>query len=518
MCPELAVELQYLIGKKFIDPENNGLYEVSLVSYNPEFDVVVGMRRPLDGRPRKYDDSQFCVFGREGLLELTDVYVEDKGSEGVSWPNSLRVMSQKQRADPELREIMEACEMSEDRTCTWNKHHFVLEECESGDVILYREEKFEKKNTMVKQLVVPKELQFQCMSMFHEGFSHPGSSRCFDTMRLYYFWEGQRKSVTDHVTNCLSCQLRKAYQGKPMIPIMKYPRARRPLERLHMDLTGPFVTTKGGMKYILVVKDSLTKYVWLFAIKSKRAEEVAMRLVNDIFCEFGIPVQLFSDKGTEFVNKLVTKINHLFRVSRMSTTPYNPRSNGLVENHNKTLKDQLHHFIGVLHDDWDIFLPTVQLMYNTTVSSATSLTPFFMMFGRECNLPTGESFERINQRASAEGENHVEGYVNGLVAALECAWQYAVGKSEKNFLRFNEPPKYKRKFVEYEPGQKFMRQRMPVYEFKSADDQVAYQLNAKLQTRYDGPHKVIRKLSPVLYEAEIDGVEKRISAINMKPI
>ena len=112
----------------------------------------------------------------------------------------------------------------------------------------------------------------------------------------------------------------------------------------------------------------------------------------------------------------------------------------------------------------------------------------------------------------------MEGYVNGLVAALECAWQYAVGKSEKNFLRFNEPPKSKRKFVEYEPGQKFMRQRMPVYEFKSADDQVAYQLNAKLQTRYDGPHKVIRKLSPVLYEAEIDGVEKRISAINMKPI
>lgn len=116
-----------------------------------------------------------------------------------------------------------------------------------------------------------------------------------------------------------------------MIPIMKYPRAKRPLERLHMDLTGPFVTTKGGMKFILVVKDSLTKYVWLFPIKSKKAEEVAMKLVNDIFCEFGIPIQLFSDKGTEFVNKLVTKINHLFKVSRMSTTPYNPRSNGLVE-------------------------------------------------------------------------------------------------------------------------------------------------------------------------------------------
>ena len=36
-------------------------------------------------------------------------------------------------------------------------------------------------------------------------------------------------------------------------------------------------------------------------------------------------------------------INHVFRVNRISTTPYNPRSNGLVENHNGTLKDQLYH-------------------------------------------------------------------------------------------------------------------------------------------------------------------------------
>jgi hypothetical protein len=93
-----------------------------------------------------------------------------------------------------------------------------------------------------------------------------------------------------------------------------------------------------------------------------------------------------------------------------------------------------------------------------------------------------------------------------------------VGKSEKNFLRFNEPPKYRRKFVEYKPGQLFMRLKKPIYEFKSADDEISYHINAKLQARYDGPHKVVRVISPILYDAEINGVEKRISAINMKPI
>jgi hypothetical protein len=63
-----------------------------------------------------------------------------------------------------------------------------------------------------------------------------------------------------------------------------------------------------------------------------------------------------------------------------------------------------------------------------------------------------------------------------------------------------------------------MRLNKPIYEFKSAADEKTYHINAKLQARYNGPHKVVRKVSPVLYDAEINGVEKRISAINMKPI
>jgi hypothetical protein len=35
--------------------------------------------------------------------------------------------------------------------------------------------------------------------------------------------------------------------------------------------------------------------------------------------------------------------------------------------------------------------------------------------------------------------------------------------------------------------------------------------------RYEGPYKIIRKINPVLYDAEIDGVEKRVHAGNMKP-
>ena len=37
--------------------------------------MVVGSRRPVDGRLRKYGDSQFCVYDYKGLqLDLTATY------------------------------------------------------------------------------------------------------------------------------------------------------------------------------------------------------------------------------------------------------------------------------------------------------------------------------------------------------------------------------------------------------------------------------------------------------------
>ena len=56
-----------------------------------------------------------------------------------------------------------------------------------------------------------------------------------------------------------------------------YPMVRLPLGRLHIDLTGEVPLTEGnGSRYITVVKDYHTKYVWFFATKSKDAIAVAI--------------------------------------------------------------------------------------------------------------------------------------------------------------------------------------------------------------------------------------------------
>ena len=118
------------------------------------------------------------------------------------------------------------------------------------------------------------------------------------------------------------------------------------------------------------------------------------------------------------------RINHVFKVNRIATTPYNPRSNGLVENHSSTLKDQLYYYVESRQKDWDIFLPTVQLMYNTTVNAATAYTPHYLMFGRECNMSAmGGMLGRMEETISLD-EGMEEGTLifSGNTQHIFVAW------------------------------------------------------------------------------------------------
>jgi transposase InsO family protein len=308
-----------------------------------------------------------------------------------------------------------------------------------------------------------------------------------------------------------------------------YPTVRQPFGRVHIDLTGELPTTDGnGSKYIMVVKDFHTKFVWLFALKSKDAVAVADQLVTELYCRWGIPEMLVSDRGSEYRNKLAKRIHHIFRVNKIATTPYSPRSNGFVENHNRTMKDQLHHFVNMKQKDWDIFLPTVQLMYNTTVNSATGYTPYYLMFGRECNLPNigGLINRQHEQLVAEEGSPNLgrveksvyEEWEEGLVRSLELAWQYTSERAHRNVDRGNRTGQSSGlPFREYQAGDHCYRKRNRVRVFKSIQEKETNKINVKLQARYEGPYKIIRKVNAVVYEVDVEGVVKRVHATNMKP-
>jgi len=516
-CEELANELdQLMVGRLFYD--EGRLYEVSRVQFDEDYEVIVGWRKPRGAKRNKHDASAFRVFGQEGLYELTERYLLDHPEEmdEVTWPKNNDHWASEQLYDRKLSYIMNLIKDSGGDTIWHNGRKFKLGRTESGEEALLLRITEDSARGPVTQTMVPEHLRKKVLKVHHEGYSHLGINRLAETIRLRYFWTKMDDDIKEHVNNCIPCKLRKTYQSRPKVPIMKYNVANKPLDRVHIDLIGALPRSINGNRWILVIKDYLTKYVWLVPLRNKSATEVAEAFVNKFVCQAGVPEMVVSDRGNEFVNTLLKNISKILGVNRVSTTPYNPRSDGFVENHNKTLKDQLYHYIDTLkQDDWDLFLPTVQLLYNTTVSLATGFTPMKLMTGRECRMPSFNHMETIVGGLKPEMLNNE--YVRRLVESIKGYHDFAIDQAEKSKLRFNVRVRQPLEFVEYEIGQRFLLIRRPVHEFKSADEKEAYKITMKLMERYEGPYVIKEKISPVVYVTEIDGEVKRVHAVNMKP-
>ena len=154
-----------------------------------------------------------------------------------------------------------------------------------------------------------------------------------------------------------------------------------------MDMLDVSVISGKGHKYILVVCDYFTKYTEAYPLTDKTARSVADALMDKWLPTFGFPLFLHSDQGKEFDNAMVHKLSELLGTVKTKTTPYHPRSDGLVERFNRTLLAMLAMFVSQEHDNWDDLLTFMMLAYNTTVHTSTGFTPHRLVFGEECNLP-----------------------------------------------------------------------------------------------------------------------------------
>lgn len=108
-------------------------------------------------------------------------------------------------------------------------------------------------------------------------------------------------------------------------------------------------------------------------------------------------------------------------------------------------------------------------------------------------------------------------FVVKMVKTMQGYHEFAYKQTLKNKERLNTRVRQPLEYNEYEPGQKFMRVKRPVSRFKSSEEEEAWKISMKLMERYEGPYTVIRRINPILYDADIDGVQTRVHAQNMKP-
>ncbi|KAL8440112.1 hypothetical protein Emag_007886 [Eimeria magna] len=160
-----------------------------------------------------------------------------------------------------------------------------------------------------------------------------------------------------------------------------------PFELVVIDLFGPLQPTRRGNNHILVIIDRLTPWVELVPLPNPAAAQVAQALLNKWISRWGVPRDLVSDNGPQSTAELLKQYCTIFGISKLFTSPCNPRGNSIVESYMRSLKTTLRLCLQHFRQEWDIVLPAVALAYCCTPHSVTRFGPFFLVTGQELVFP-----------------------------------------------------------------------------------------------------------------------------------
>jgi len=254
--------------------------------------------------------------------------------------------------------------------------------------VLFRE--WYNKNGRVEcyQLVTPQHIKAQILTVAHDGETagHYGDRKTAKKVRKLFYWPRLLTDVRDYCRSCVTCQRRKSHPKRPSHPLQQ-DAIGEPMQKITLDLLGFDHATERGNRYLLVVVDSLTKWVEAVPLQDERAETVAQALVEHIVCRLGFPAQLHSDQGRQFEAEIFQHMCELLGINKTRTTPYRPESDGQTERANRSIIDLLAKSAINAPEDWDLRVPFVLAAYRSTPHSTTGETPNRLMLGREVVTP-----------------------------------------------------------------------------------------------------------------------------------
>ena len=127
-----------------------------------------------------------------------------------------------------------------------------------------------------------------------------------------------------------------------------------------------------------------------------------------MFCRVGVPREILSDMGKQFTSDIMKEVSRLLSVKQLTTTPYNPACNGLVERFNGTLKTMLKKLCAEKPKQWDRYIDPLLFAYREAPQDSLGFSPFELLYGRTLRGPLSilkELWTKENQ--VRRGKNHL---------------------------------------------------------------------------------------------------------------
>ena len=106
-----------------------------------------------------------------------------------------------------------------------------------------------------------------------------------------------------------------------------------------------------------------------------------------MFSRLGIPEEILSDQGAQFMSEVMTEVSRLLSIKRLVSSPYHPICNGLCEKFNGVLKKMLKRLCEKRPKDWDRYIDAALFAYREAPQESTGFSPFELLYGRTVRGP-----------------------------------------------------------------------------------------------------------------------------------
>jgi hypothetical protein len=247
-------------------------------------------------------------------------------------------------------------------------------------------------------------------------------------------------------------------------------------------ITGLRTSTKQN-DAIMVLVDKLSKSAHFIPVKSTcKAIDITQVFMKEVFRLHDMLKEIISDRDTKFTSNFWKSLMASLETKFLFSTTYHPQTNGQTERVNQILEDILR--MHVIHQPrkWEDYLPLVEFVYNNGYQASLKMSPFEVLYGRQCNNPVSWSNPVNRISFGPDMLKEMEQQVTQIKQNLKVAQN-----QQKSYTDQKRTPR------------EFKRGDHVYLRIKPRRSSLKMGACAKLAPRYCGPFEVLDRVGPVAY-------------------
>lgn len=219
-------------------------------------------------------------------------------------------------------------------------------------------------------------------------------------------------------------------------------------------------------------------------MKTLEAKETAYKIYQDFICRFGCPGSILTDRGSNFMSKVMQELCDMLQITKLKTSSYHPATNSTVERMNSVILQKLRIYCHGKQDQWIEYLPSIMMSYRISPAvDSSQYSPYYILFGRECKLPLDSLL--IPSTRDKTVEEHLQQMTENIQVCQELVKENRSAAQVKYKTQYDKAartPKYE------------VQDNVWVYSHVTPKGQ-----SGKLVRRWIGPYYISEKVSDVSY-------------------